>query len=160
MKKQLVEAFYSLKTGKRTTNAYGKRYPEKVLTLSINPNFLRGKDVAITADGMPANLEAAKLAKAMLETHAAKLAARRAAAAAKKATAAAKSVGKKAPAKKTAKKTSRLVKRDRANGEFAKKSSRKKSVTTDIIKAPKPLMKAPLKKPAKKAEPKKPTPLM
>lgn len=83
MKKTLI-AYYSLATGNRVKEAYGKRNPEKVLTLELNPNFLRGKDVVIDADGMPANLTAAKLAEAMLETHQAKLKARRADYAAKK----------------------------------------------------------------------------
>lgn len=155
MKKQLAEAFYSLKTGKRTTNTFGKRNPEKVLAVNIDSNFLRGKQIAITDDGMPANLEAAKLAVAAWDTHQAKLEARRTAAKAKKAAAAVKTVGK-----KTAKKTSRLVKRDREDGQFAKRTSRKKSVVTDIVKAPQPLMKAPLRKVAKKAPAKKPKSLM
>lgn len=39
-------------------------------------------------------------------------------------------------AKSAVKKRSRVVKRDRDTGEFAKKTSRKRSVTNDIVKAP------------------------
>lgn len=49
---------------------------------------------------------------------------------------------KKAKVKKVAKKTSRVVKRDRSTGEFAAKTSRKRSVTNDIVKAPTTARKA------------------
>ena len=134
--KNLVEAYYSLKTGNRVKAVYGKRNPAKVLTLSLDPNILRGSVIKIDADGMPTNLEAAKLAKAKWDVKQAQLEARRAAAKAKKVT---KKAAKKAVKKVT--KTSRVVKRDRDTGEFAKKTSRKKSVSADIVKAPKRTIK-------------------
>lgn len=124
---KLVTANYSRNTGARTTDGFALRNPNYVKSVTLDPKFLRGKTFKIAKDGMPANLAEAEKALLAWNTHQAKLEARRAAAKAKKAAAAVKQVTKK---------TSRVVKRDLTSGEFAKKSSTKKNVVSDVIKAP------------------------
>ncbi|WJJ54895.1 hypothetical protein [Xanthomonas phage RTH11] len=82
---KLVTAYYSKKTGARTTDGFALRNPNYVNALTLDPNFLRGKTIKIASDGMPANWAAAEKAKLAWDVHQAKLDARRKTAAAKKA---------------------------------------------------------------------------
>lgn len=92
---KLVTAYYSKKTGKRVTDAFGAKNPNYVNVLSIDPNFLRGSEVKVSGDGMPINWAIAEAVKLTWNTYQAKLDARRKVAAAKKLTT------KKTAAKKT-----------------------------------------------------------
>jgi len=150
-----VSVSYSKHSGKRVTDRFARNNPNYVETFlfiegTVPVEFLkRGQTV-------PSNIVQARAADEARKAAAAKAEAE---AAAKKATKAAKKVGKKAAAKKTvkkaAKKTSRVVKRDLSNGEFAKTTSKKKTVVGDVVKAPakKATKKATKKKAVKKVLP-------
>lgn len=111
---KLVTAYYSKKTGARTTDGFALRNPNYVNSLTIDPNFLRGRIIKIARDGMPANWANAETAKLAWNIHQAKLEARRAAAKAKKLAKKAAAVNvtvtvKKAAQKKANKKTAKKV---------------------------------------------------
>lgn len=110
---KLVTAYYSKKTGKRVTDAFGAKNPNYVNVLTIDPNFLRGSVVKVSGDGMPINWVVAEAVKLSWNTYQAKLDARRKVAAAKKLTT-------KTTKKTTAKKTVQNVVKAAAKKNLAK----------------------------------------
>lgn len=121
--KGLVTVYISRKTKRPVSDGWAKRNPSKVTETYVSLAELEAAKKAKTkvqAKKTPLQLAKAKLKKAQRK-------ARKADEVLKKAIA----------AEKTAKrKTSRVVKRDLDNGEFTKKTSRKSTVTNDVIKAP------------------------
>lgn len=80
-----ITAFYSKRSGRRITEKSAKANPDWTYTLSIDPNFIRGKQVKIDTDGMPKTLNEAMNVAVLWEKYKAKLVRRRAAYARRKA---------------------------------------------------------------------------
>lgn len=58
-----VTIYYSRANGRRVGEAFAKRKPTWVNTLTLDPNFLRGKNFKVASDGMPTNWHEAEKAR-------------------------------------------------------------------------------------------------
>lgn len=121
--KGLVTVYISRQTKRPVTEGWAKRNPDKVTETYVT---LAELEAAKKAKKTPLQQAQAQLKKAQ-----------------RKVAKTGKALKKAIAAEKAGKrKTSRVVKRDRSTGEFAAKTSRKRSVTNDIVKAPTTARKA------------------